>query len=221
MADSRRDALPVRSWLAAALYLGIGPFLPLLITRNWLWWEGWLYAGVLSVAFVLNRLPSKSAATKASDQSISPLWDRGLIQVVGTSIIPLSVGISHVVGSGSSLALGMRLLGLTGLLSGVALGTWALWVNPRFSGVTPTTATILIDSGPYALVRHPGYAGAIAAYISTPLLLNSAIALIPAVLLAALAMIRTAAEDSQLLAETPTYEGYSLRVRYRLLPYLW
>jgi len=77
------------------------------------------------------------------------------------------------------------------------------------------------SSGPYRWLRHPGYAGAIFAYIATPIFLDSVWAFLPAVLLVLLFIDRTYLEDRVLQEELAGYQGYVQRVTCRLLPGVW
>jgi protein-S-isoprenylcysteine O-methyltransferase Ste14 len=70
-------------------------------------------------------------------------------------------------------------------------------------------------------MRHPGYAGAIASYLATPFFLESLWAFVPAGLLVAVLIVRTALEDQTLQAELPGYAEYAQRTRYRLIPGIW
>ena len=79
----------------------------------------------------------------------------------------------------------------------------------------------MIDTGPYAHVRHPGYLGFVGWILATPLLLASAWALAPALLTITGILIRTALEDHTLHAELPGYSEYAARVRFRLIPGVW
>jgi protein-S-isoprenylcysteine O-methyltransferase Ste14 len=76
----------------------------------------------------------------------------------------------------------------------------------------------VIDGGPYALVRHPGYAGGSLLFVGIALCLGSLWALIPAGLASALLVLRPLWEDQTLQAELPGYKEYAQRVRYRLIP---
>jgi protein-S-isoprenylcysteine O-methyltransferase Ste14 len=87
--------------------------------------------------------------------------------------------------------------------------------------IEPEEGQAVVDAGPYAVVRHPGYTGIIFMEIGIALVLGSLWALIPAGLVAALLVVRTVLEDTALRAELPGYDGYAERVRYRLLPGLW
>jgi protein-S-isoprenylcysteine O-methyltransferase Ste14 len=57
--------------------------------------------------------------------------------------------------------------------------------------------------------------------LSTPLLLASAWAFVPALLAVVWLVIRTALEDRTLHAELPGYAEYAARVRFRLIPRVW
>lgn len=79
----------------------------------------------------------------------------------------------------------------------------------------------VIDTGPYALVRHPMYASALFLFIGTPLLLGSWRGLaLSAILILAVAW-RAVHEERTLRQELPGYDAYSERVRYRFAPLVW
>jgi protein-S-isoprenylcysteine O-methyltransferase Ste14 len=67
-------------------------------------------------------------------------------------------------------------------------------------------------------MRHPGYAGALLAYLTVPVFLDSVWTLIPAGLLTVLIFIRTRLEDDFLQDQLPGYKEYAQKVHYRLLP---
>ena len=77
------------------------------------------------------------------------------------------------------------------------------------------------DSGPYRLVRHPGYAGNILALFGIVLALGSVWTLIPAAAASTITVIRTVLEDQALQEELPGYRDYAHHVRYRLIPWIY
>ena len=79
----------------------------------------------------------------------------------------------------------------------------------------------IATGGPYAIVRHPMYAGAILFFFGTPLLLGSwyGVALAP-VLVVAFGW-RAVMEEHTLAAQFPGYADYAARVRYRFIPLIW
>jgi len=80
---------------------------------------------------------------------------------------------------------------------------------------------VVISSGPYQFVRHPGYVGGILLFLALPLVLGSITGLIPAVLSMVILVIRTYLEDTTLQKELPGYQKYAMKVKYRLLPGVW
>jgi protein-S-isoprenylcysteine O-methyltransferase Ste14 len=79
----------------------------------------------------------------------------------------------------------------------------------------------VIDSGPYAVVRHPMYAGALIMIAGIPLALGSWWGLIPAALLLPVIVGRLIREEALLQANLAGYEDYRGRVRHRLAPLVW
>jgi protein-S-isoprenylcysteine O-methyltransferase Ste14 len=105
--------------------------------------------------------------------------------------------------------------------AGYAFALWAAHTNAFFSAavrIQTERGHHVIDRGPYAWVRHPGYAGPIASHLALPLALGSVRALLPAALGAALLTLRALHEERRLLRELPGYADYAARVRFRLVP---
>lgn len=79
----------------------------------------------------------------------------------------------------------------------------------------------MVDAGPYAFVRHPGYVAGIVAILGFPLVIGSTLAFGPVLLGATVLIIRTALEDHTLREKLPGYSEYATRVRWRLVPHIW
>jgi len=79
----------------------------------------------------------------------------------------------------------------------------------------------IATTGPYALVRHPMYAGAILLLIGIPLLLGSWYGLVLAPVLVVGFALRAVLEERTLQAQLPGYADYAARVRYRFIPLIW
>ncbi len=77
------------------------------------------------------------------------------------------------------------------------------------------------ESGPYALVRHPIYAGAILFFVGAPLMLGSPLGLLAAPLFVLAIARRALAEEGLLRQQLAGYPTYAAKVRWRLIPYLW
>lgn len=79
----------------------------------------------------------------------------------------------------------------------------------------------VIDTGPYAIVRHPMYSGAILYMLGMPLLLGSWIGLAVLPLIIAFLIVRIFLEERTLRRGLSGYGEYASRVRWRLIPGLW
>lgn len=79
----------------------------------------------------------------------------------------------------------------------------------------------IVTGGPYAIVRHPMYAGAIGLVLGTPLLLGSWIGLALGFIMIGAFAYRAVREEATLAAQFPEYVDYAARVRYRLIPLVW
>lgn len=79
----------------------------------------------------------------------------------------------------------------------------------------------VIDTGPYAVVRHPMYSSLTALYVISPLALGSYWALISSVLIVPILIARILSEEKILAKELKGYTEYQQKVKYRLLPGVW
>ena len=85
----------------------------------------------------------------------------------------------------------------------------------------PERSQQVITGGPYRIVRHPMYAGAMLMFIGTPLLLGSWYGLLAAPVFIVAMSARILAEERMLRLGLVGYDGYTKKVRYRLVPGIW
>jgi protein-S-isoprenylcysteine O-methyltransferase Ste14 len=110
------------------------------------------------------------------------------------------------------------------VFGGLLMLTWAMLANPFFSSAVrlqPDRKQVLVSTGPYRLVRHPGYTGGILYLIFTGLALGSWWAESLAIPMLILTLRRTRMEDSMLRDGLEGYGDYSAKVRFRLIPGVW
>lgn len=79
----------------------------------------------------------------------------------------------------------------------------------------------LVDTGVYAVIRHPMYFGFALWMIGAPLVVESFYGLILGVLSAAALAIRIFGEEKMLVEELGGYREYRKKVKYRLIPFVW
>jgi protein-S-isoprenylcysteine O-methyltransferase Ste14 len=197
---------------------------------GWGWVSVGVYLGVLALGMALSgRVAHRKEliAERGQVRADAKRWDRTLAPLaalVGPLVTLLVAGLDHRFDWTLPLAGWVHGLGLALTILGYLIVYWAMATNAYFSGVVriqKERGHQVVSGGPYRLVRHPGYVGMILFNLTTPLLLGSLWALIPAGLTAVLFIVRTTLEDRTLQAELPGYLEYSQRTRYRLLPGVW
>jgi protein-S-isoprenylcysteine O-methyltransferase Ste14 len=118
-------------------------------------------------------------------------------------------------------------LSLTGIFltaSGQLLFLLAQKQNKFFSStvrIQTDRGHIVCDTGLYNIVRHPAYLGSIIQSIGFPLLFGSLWSIFPVGFLIILHILRTQWEDKTLTDELSGYREYSLKTRYKILPFVW
>jgi protein-S-isoprenylcysteine O-methyltransferase Ste14 len=156
-------------------------------------------------------------------QDVKP-WDKIMGPLMALSLsFPLVIvaGLDHRYGWTPSFSTGLHILGLILIALGYAFASWALIENRFFSAmvhIQKDKGHAVCDSGPYSVVRHPGYAGNLLALPGIVLALGSVWTVIPVVLAIIIAVIRTELEDRTLQEELKGYKEYVQQVRYRLIP---
>ena len=225
------QTLPLSQWIRFVVLMLILPAILLLCGGDLRWWQGWAYAVVLVVITVGGRvwadlrnpglLAERAASTSA--EGVKP-WDKALspLMTLSSSIVLYIVaGLDHRFGWSPGFPTGLEILGLVLVVLGYAFSTWAMVENRFFSGVVRIQTDrghAVCDTGPYRIVRHPGYAGYFLDLPGIVLALASLWAIVPVVLALAITVVRTSLEDRTLQDELPGYRDYAKRTRFRLIP---
>jgi protein-S-isoprenylcysteine O-methyltransferase Ste14 len=124
----------------------------------------------------------------------------------------------------SNVPVSLQALGLVMLVASTAYIMWVMRENSFAAPVVKVQSERghrVIDTGPYAQVRHPMYSGTVLFFVGTPLLLGSWWGVVLAPLFVVLFAIRAGIEERALLEGLPGYAEYTARVRYRLVPGIW
>ena len=79
----------------------------------------------------------------------------------------------------------------------------------------------VVDSGAYAVIRHPFYAANPLIFVGPGLWLGSYVAVVLTIVPVALMVLRLGQEERYLHRELPGYQAYMLRVPHRLVPGVW
>ena len=195
------------------------------------WWQGWLYSilivaiGIGSRVLAERKHPGLMAERSklGKDQNVKP-WDKILAPLMALSTtfpLLLVAGLDHKFGWSPEFSIGLNILGFILIALGYSFATWAIVENRFFSSmvrIQMERGHVVCDSGPYKIVRHPGYAGNLLPLPGIAMALSSVFAIIPMIAAIVIILIRTTLEDRTLREELAGYEEYASRVRYRLIP---
>ena len=199
-------------------------------TIRWGW--GWVYLALICAVLLVYTRTLLALHPDLIEERRQPppdakAWDKPLVAILAVAgpVAQIVVcGLDHRAGFSPPMTAGWHLAGAAAVAFGGAFTNWAVAHNRFFSGlvrIQRDRGHVVVDSGPYRLMRHPGYAGSILHTLGTSFLLGSWWSLAVALPVIAVMGVRTALEDRTLRAELDGYEGYARRVRFRLLPGVW
>jgi protein-S-isoprenylcysteine O-methyltransferase Ste14 len=122
----------------------------------------------------------------------------------------------------SKMPVGFEVGGDILILIGFAIVFWVFKANSFTSAVIEVaTDQQVITSGPYSIVRHPMYFGALVMLLGIPLGLGSWWGILTVVLMTAVIIWRLLDEEKFLTRNLQGYGTYIERVHYRLVPFAW
>ncbi len=113
-------------------------------------------------------------------------------------------------------------IGLVAMVTGGVLGAWGLTgLRDALTPLPhPRDGATLVESGAYALVRHPIYGGIVIGAAGYGLAMSSPLAIAGAALLLAFFRLKSSREEAWLRHRYPGYAAYAARTR-RMLPFLY
>ena len=227
----KRSSSAVAFWTGLTTVYALHACVLMLCGYDWGWWQGWAYALLFAAAGIGMRLWAErrhpGLMAERAQLSRAPgikSWDKLLSPLMALSLgLPLFVvaGLDHRFGWSPDFPSWLNILGLVLAAAAYGFVGWAFLENRFFSAVVRIQSErghVVCDTGPYKMVRHPGYSGSVLSPFAMALALGSVWTLIPAAAAVVIAVVRTALEDRTLQNELPGYRDYAGRVRYRLIP---
>lgn len=204
--------------IAGLLFLSAGTFK---------YWQAWVFCGVIFLPaifvthYFLGRSPEfleRRLLFREKEARQRTIINLGSVLFFIGLLIP---GLDHRYGW-SDVPVWMVILSDAVVLAGYFLVFLAFRENPFAARTVEVFEDQrVIDTGPYAVVRHPMYAGAMPMYLFMPLALGSFWAVLIYIPLCAIIIFRTLNEEEVLERDLPGYREYCEKVRYRLVPFVW
>ena len=222
--------LDAKAWFALAILavaVGLLLFVPA-ETANY--WQAWVYLSIFTGASALITLYLMRMDPALLERRMSggPTAEKRPIQ----KFIMLCTSISFIallVVPSLDHRFKWSTVPLSGVVAGdvlVAIGFCLIFVVYRENTFTSATIQVaenqkVISTGPYAIVRHPMYAGGALYLLGTPLALGSYWGLVPLAAMMPFLLWRLFDEEHFLARNLQGYAEYQKRVRHRLVPFVW
>ena len=204
-----------------------------LAAGDWAWPQAWIFVGEIAIStFVVNVWLLRHDPALLASRLSSPVqpdqlpWDRIFMAVAAVVFVSWLVlcAIDARRVAWSRVPLWAQALGAVL----IALCMVVVWQAFRFNTFAAPQIRVqtdreqrVITGGPYRIVRHPMYAGALLMFVGTPLLLGSWWGLLFVPVGAIGIGIRVVGEERMLHQELTGYDDYARLVRFRMVPGLW
>lgn len=210
-------------FLMAILFLPAGSFR---------FWQAWLFWALMAVfwtyffVYLQKRDPQlleRRLRSKESDpQQKWLLRVFSMLLYLGFILAGLDFRFGWSRSKFAGVPLALVLAGQAGAVFGYWFVFWVMRTN-SFAGSTIQVEAkqLVIESGPYAWVRHPMYTGMIVTALSAPIALGSYVAFPAFAMIVPTLILRLVQEEHTLRRELAGYSAYCERTQFRLVPWLW
>ena len=216
-----------KAWLSLvvlAIVMGLLLFIPAGTAR---YWQAWSYLFVFIGALFLHTcyLTNKAPALLERRLLAGPSAEKEPAQKIIMSFTSIGF-IAMLVVPALDYRHGWSSMPIPVVIAGdlaIALGFYFIFLVYRENVFTSATIEVstdqkVISTGPYAIVRHPMYAGGLLYFLGTPFALGSYWGLPVFAVMMPFLIWRLFDEERFLSRNLPGYTGYSAKVRWRLIP---
>lgn len=209
------------AFLIAIVFLSAG---------TWHYWQGWLFIAVFTattLAFTV-YLANYDKPLFERRMKAGPLYEQERSQKIISSLIIGSFFLFIILSTLdyrfnlSRVPAWASIVGNAIIVGSFLAIFWVVRTNSwAASNVRVEADQKVIDTGPYAYVRHPMYASAIWLFVGLPLALGSWWTIILAIPVFFVLLWRLLDEERILKRDLRGYTAYTQRVKYRLVPRVW
>jgi len=212
--------------------LGLICFIALIFgtAGTWNYWQGWVFLAVFAAATTgftvylaiydkpLLERRMKAGPWHEKERSQKIIVSLVFVAFFATIILPVldyRHGLSPVSPWVSIAGDAIIVFSFLAIFRVIRVNSWAA------SNIRVEADQKVINTGPYAHLRHPMYAGAMWLFVGIPLALGSWWSVALLIPLFPVLSWRLLDEEKILARDLPGYAEYMRRVKYRLVPYVW
>ncbi len=200
----------IHAWTSAWIFL-------------FLWFAFWFF--MLIWLYIKNpELFKERMRIQTSDQKG---WDKLLGPLVYVSLLIWLLFTSYDAGyfHWSFVPVWLQVIGIIILLFALYIFYMTFWVNTFLSPlvrIQQDRGQTVISSGPYKHIRHPMYSATLIVIVGSSLLIGSLYGIIIGLIFVGFILgYRSILEEQTMKKELPGYVDYMVKVKYRLIPYIW
>lgn len=217
--------LKIAFWSAVMGAVIMGPARTLRYPGAWGFVALFFVGGLLITLWMAKHSPSLMRERMSSPvQRTQKSWDKVFLVVLMVGFTGWMAFMGWDAARAGFHAVPAWLQVVGGVLMAVYMtGVWRTFRENAFAApvVKIQEGQKVIDTGPYAIVRHPMYASALLFFLGLPLLLGSWWGLIGSAVLTLAIALRAVGEEAALREGLAGYDAYAARVRYRFVPLIW
>ena len=194
------------------------------------WWNALVFlVFMVSIGGFTHRLIENSsdlAEERRTAAAKAKPWDLKLVRLINLALPAMLIlsAIDIRFRWLPPVPVGVSMAALVMMIPAAMLTYRAIAANLFFSShvrIQLDRGHVVVQTGPYRIIRHPGYAGSMVFNLLVPLALGSWTALVLGIGTAVLLGYRTAREDQVLMEALPGYTAYTKQVQNRLIPGIW
>ncbi len=191
------------------------------------WWNAWVFIVYLMLigAYTQRRVKKSPglAEERRTASAKAKQWDLKFVRLINLAlpVVLFVAAIDIRFRWLPPVSVSVSIAAFIAMAPAALLTYRAIAVNNFFSShvrIQAERGHVVVTTGPYRFVRHPGYTGSILFNLLVPVALGSWFASVPGIGTAVLLVCRTVKEDRVLMEELHGYITYSKQVRYRLIP---
>lgn len=215
-------------------YILLYPALILFLSGDWFWIEGWVFSAWFAVlCFSTIYYLYKNDPALLSERYKKPGagnqkgWDKFVVYSLAIGffawiiIMPLD---AKKYSWTPEFPLILKIIGFSALI-GSSFFFYRSYKDNTFLSplvrVQEERKHRVVSTGVYGIVRHPMYFGALLLFIGTPMLLGSVYGILTGIIIQFILVARIYGEEKMLEEELEGYREYKLKVKYRLIPFVW